>query len=105
MNGLDEDIPYRTAVPLPPDASQASSRDEDNYDTLKLIQKGLVDAIDGLYKDFNAFEVLKDADNRTASQALMRNIAAKQEAYDILVPLLESVNSAVNSVDNKYKKR
>lgn len=100
-----DDIPYRGIVTSPASAPAVSSTNEANYDTLQIARKLLQDGIDGLYKDFNAFDILKAEDKEKASANLLRQVEAKQMAFDILSPVLEAVDNAVKLVDEKYKQR
>lgn len=102
----DETIPYRSAIPDVMAADQGqTTEDEVNYDTLKAVRDVLQKGVDDLYKDFNAFTLLKEGSIEAASIDLLRQIAGKQEAYDILAPVLEAVVAAMRLVDEKYKQR
>lgn len=96
---------YRTPVT---DAMQSASehvtQNEQNYDALKSNQQDLNNAIEGLYKDFNSFDVLSEGTDQAKKEQMMRQIAGKQIAYDILVPLRERMNSAIAVIDMKYKR-
>jgi hypothetical protein len=82
-----------------------TTTDEENYDTLKSVRNILQEAVQGLYKDFNGFNVLKDTNKKQALENLLFQVEGKQAAYDILAPILESIISAMQTVDNKYKQR
>lgn len=86
-------------------APKSTTPDEINYDTLRSVGKILQAAVDGLYKDFNAFSLLEGTDTTRAARDLYRQVAGKQVAYDILAPVLESVISAITVVDDNYKQR
>ncbi len=95
-----EDIPYRTAFTEPDTVRvQTTSKDEDNYDTLKSVYKVLNDSLLALDK-WSAFD-LREQDGLSLKQ----QIKAHQLAYDILAPLVGAVESAVALVDDKYKER
>jgi hypothetical protein len=91
-----------TAVTTP---TPVSSTNEANYDTLQIVSKLLTDSMNGLYKDFNAFDILKEGDTFAAAGNLLRQVEAKQMAYDILSPALEAVDNAIKLIDQKYKQR
>ncbi len=103
--GADNDLPYRTPMTAIVSTTPVSSKNEDNYDTLKIVQKLFRDSLDGLYRDFNAFDVLNGKPPSAAAENLLRQIQAKQIAYDLLSPVLEAVDSAIQTVDDKYKQR
>lgn len=99
-----DDLPYRSPVtarqvPTP------TSVDEQDFSTLKIVRGILSEAVNGLYKDFNAFDILKDQTPETAARNLLRQVEAKQIAYDTLSPLLDAVDTAMKNVDNNYKER
>lgn len=83
--------------------SRAVTQDEENFDTLKAVEAILQNAVEALYKDFNAFEMPDGVPKTTVLFSLMRKIEAKKEAYNILAPIADSVRDAVIAVDNKYK--
>lgn len=100
----EEGFEYRSPV-TPSLARAGTSTDEGNYDTLKIVQNLFAEGVMGLYKDFNLLAVPMQGGNEQAQQEFMRQVAAKQGAYDILAPLLEQVNSAISKVDEKFKNR
>lgn len=104
----DESVPFFTAVPSQtPDATLPFTKDEENYDTLLVVQKILAAAKDDLSKDFNMLniDITQLATDMVYAQSLARQIGAKQEAYAIIAPLLESVESAIKTADDSYKQR
>lgn len=106
--GNDEDIPYLTALPAQnPVGTPSFSTDEANYDTLKYVHKILQDAARDLTKDFNLLNIPVEqlVTDHVVAMALVRQISAKQEAYAIIAPLLESVETAISVADDKYKQR
>lgn len=94
-------LTYRTPATAAPAVAQTSA-DQDNYDTLRMIGGIFADAINGLYKEFNAFDILSDGTDEEKRDKLMRQIAGNQIAYDILAPLLERINSAVQTVNDRF---
>lgn len=62
-------------------------------------------ALDGLYKEFNAFDVLKDGTTEEVKDKMMRQIAGNQVAYDIIAPLLDAVTTAIHGADNRHIER
>lgn len=99
----DEEIPFnslgRSGI-----ASNISEQDERDFSTLLQVKAFLDDAIAGLYKDFNAFNVPEDVSDTTAYRSLMRQIAGKKEAYDILVPLQNQIDSVIEEIKLKAKR-
>ena len=102
--GNDNELPYRSPVTAAAPAPQYSS-DEADYNTLKNVRVLFADTINNLSKDFNAFDVLSEGTNQAKIETMMRNIAGKQIAYDILAPLLERLDSALMRADNNAKQR
>lgn len=103
-----DDLPYRNnaiAYTHMPQPQPTSSEDERTFSTLKEVRRLLAESVEGLYKDFNAFQVDKNLPRKEALQVLQRQIDGKQEAYDILAPLLESVDSVLDQINLKYKER
>lgn len=94
----NEEIPYRTSVTVGPDRP-ASTRDENEYSTLIEVNKMLIQAIQDLYKDFNAFDWSEQVAN------LKAEVAGRQIAYDILMPLQQQVQSAIQDVASNYEER
>lgn len=79
------------------------TEDEAHYSTLVSIKRIFGTAIVDLYKDFHAFEILKGDNPQVAATSLLRQIEAKQEAYAILRPLFDTLNNAIDAVDEKYR--
>lgn len=102
--GNDNQLPYRTPV-TPAAATTPFTKDEQEYDTLQIVRKIFGEAIDGLYKEFNAFDVLSDGTDQEVRDKMMRQIAGNQIAYDILSPLKERMDNAIIKVDENYKQR
>lgn len=99
-----DDLPYRSsALPVDIQPNKTPTEDEAHYSTLASIKRLFGVAIADLYKDFNAFDLLKNEDKNQASLNLLRQIEAKQEAYGILKPLFDTLTSAVDAVDEKYR--
>ena len=102
----NEGLPYRTGVrALNPTPARVVTKDEENYDTLRSVGAALQAAVDDLYKDFNAFNLLKGATTEEARDHLVAQIEANQIAFSIVSPLLESIRDAIKSVDDKYKEQ
>lgn len=100
----DEEVPYRSPQVNIGQAQQASSQDEQDYSTLLSVQGTLNDALNNLYKDFNAFEILKTDTPDEAAKKLMIDILGKQEAYDILVSVKSVIDSAIQGVKQERDK-
>lgn len=77
--------------------------DEANYPIVLRVRDDLQQAVHGLYADFNAFKLTENVPKTTAIFDMMKQIEAKQIAYDILSPLLEAIESTVKIIDDKYK--
>lgn len=93
---------YRNSrVGISAEPSQPSSEDKANFNTLTAVRKILSDGINGLYKDFNAFEVSDDSESIIK---LRNQIAGKKEAYYILQPLLELIDSTLERINAQYRK-
>ena len=93
----NEAIPYLSPATAP-SQDEVANNDEDDYRTLNEIKKILDKAIADLPKDFNAFDLSKDAKINLEAQ-----VAGRQVAYDILVPIQGMVDSAINAVEDSRK--
>lgn len=102
--GNDNSLPYRSPV-TPTAASTPYTQDEQDYNTLKFVQNIFAEALDSLYKEFNAFDVLGDGNNEAVRDKMMRQIAGNQIAYDVLSPLKERIDNAIVKADETYKQR
>lgn len=91
----DEDVPYRASAQAAP-AKRASEQDEKDFSTLVAIKKIFDESMKGLFKDFNAFDL-------SDKIPVDVQIAARQQAYDLLVPVQSMVDSAIESVEQKQK--
>lgn len=102
-----DDLPYRNSAPahVLPTMQKPSSVDEGEFSTLLSVRNQLAEGVEGLYKDFNAFDLLKADSKQKAAYDLIVQIEAKKAAYDILAPLLESVTSSIESINAKYRQR
>lgn len=102
----DEDLPYRSPVTdMLVGAKPPTTKDEVDYDTLKAVQDILTQALAAQFKDFNAFKLLEGATTAQKKEDVLLQIAIKQGIYEILVPVVESVVSAVQVVNDKYKEK
>lgn len=101
----DESIPYRSPVTAPT-TNDAVDRDAEEFSTLEDVKKTLDQAVEALSKDFNAFDILKLLESPTLDEAarkLLVQIEGKQIAYDILMPLQSTIDSAIQNVVQKRK--
>lgn len=105
MDSQDENVPYRATIASLPAAAPVSSKDENNYDTLKDVHARLAKSIEDLYTDFNAFEVHKDLLPANRAKMLLHDVEVRQGVYDIVLPLLQTLESALESVNGKYRER
>lgn len=92
-----DDLSYRSAVPEPT-VAKSIVVNESEYSSLKTVRKLLAQAVDDLSKNFNAFDILKKEDTTVAAVDLLRQVEVNQAVYNILVPLLDTVDSAITSV-------
>lgn len=103
-DGFDYRSPVTQSQPKP-----KYSQDEANVDTLQRVMDTLDLQINGLYKDFNAFDIIALLDNSdslsAAQQKLMIQILGKQNAYDVLVEARTAVESAIGRANLNYTKR
>lgn len=100
---MDDELDYRTPLATRPAPQQVSSTDEQNYDTIKIVYEQFRREYNGLYKDFNAFKLLENATDAEARDTILRKIAGKQEAYDILEPLMTMLEGTLDDINAKYK--
>lgn len=101
-NREQDETPYFTPGILDT-AAPATPTDEVEFSTLKTVAKELNNSMAALYGDFNAFDILKEADSDKAASNLLRQVEAKQIAYDILFPAVDAINGAIQKIDAKYK--
>lgn len=88
-----------------PTVQKPSSVDEGEFSTLQVVRDSLANAVEELYKDFNAFDLLKTGKKTEAAYDLIVQIEAKKAAYDILTPLLETITSTMEGINAKYRQR
>lgn len=100
MSSSEEEFEYRNPIdPGIVEPPVISRVDEGNINTLKQVQKDLENDIAALYKDFNAFDVMKDGTNEEVMETMMRQIAGRQIAFDILTPVFDRIKSAVDKIE------
>lgn len=98
---MEEEIPYFSlGRPMP--IQEAGEQDEKDYPTLIKLLARFRKEIDGLYKDFNAFDI-NEKSTDAAQRKMLFQIAAKQEAYSILVALYNELESVVNEISSKNR--
>lgn len=103
-----DDLPYRNnavAHTFLPQAAEVSSADEREFSTLKQVHSFLNNSLENLYRDFNAFHVDESLPLDEALKVLQRRIDGKKEAYDILAPIVETINSTIEHINQKYRER
>lgn len=91
----DENLPF-FAPATAPTKDVATDNDDDDYTTLKAVQKILGSAVEDLKMDItllNAEEIAK----------LQTQILGKQEAYKIIEPVKRMVDDAIQSVELQRK--
>lgn len=101
MDRDTNDIVYRSNI-----VSYLEEKPEDNnnvkdYRALLEVQEALKSAIEKLYKDFNSFDIFPKEKRKNAEALLLREIEARKKAYDILYPILQMVESAIDSINKK----
>ena len=99
-----DDMGYRTAI-TPKSSTIPVSRDETNYDTLKNVHDIFVETVDGLYKEFNAFDINKKDLPSDRMKKLLHQVEVNQGVYDVLSPLIERMENAMNDANIDFKKR
>lgn len=101
-----DDLPYRTAGSVQ-NKNVPVTKNEENYDTLRIVKELLDLRIEGLYRDFNAFGVLNLAESTKARAAeeLLLQIEAKKIAYDVLIEAVQALETALQGVKQNYNKR
>lgn len=103
MRNPDEELPYRSAVPISTGPAKDSIEDEQHHSTLLVVFKMLDEAVEGLYKEFNAFTIRGGDGHLISPQQILTEIDGNQKAYDIVAPLRDTVRDAIAKVDNRYK--
>lgn len=105
MSNSSDDLPYRSFTPLTimPKADSTAT-DEQQFSTLLEARENLAKDIEALYKDFNAFDLSKAENEHEAVAALLYQIRGKQTAYDILVPVLDAMDSTIMLINDKWKR-
>ena len=93
-----DDLPYRSAITTRQKAPEATPDDQD-YRTLKIVQGILHDSMHSLGKDFNAFTLVDGNGRRIDPEGVVKEIQSRQIAYDILVPIVEAVDSALEKAN------
>lgn len=102
---MDELVYRSPAFRVPVEKDVPSTEDERNYSTLKRVRELLAESIDELHRDFNAFNVLSAGSKKDATEKLLIDITARQIAYTILQPLLETIESSIQQIDNRYREK
>lgn len=92
------DIGYRTPPTAVPVTTQESSRDEQDYSTLKEVQSILASALFEIDK-WSAF----DTDEKELK--IKQQIVAHRMAYQTISEAAQAVNSAIATVDQNFKDR
>lgn len=99
-----DDLPYRSPVTVTAPPQQVTS-DEQDYSTLRLVREEIANCLEGLYKDFNAFDVLKKQPVADAAVDLVRQVEVNQAVYGVLSPLLQAIDSKLQLIDGKYREK
>ena len=85
--------------PRLPEKAEPSATDVDNSDTLRVVRSVLAQGLADIDK-WHAFD-LTGREGLTMKQ----QVEARKLAYQILVPLLDAVDSAMEQVNRKYRRR
>ena len=80
-----------------PAVDKPSNADSDEYSTLIVVRDELRSSMDGIDK-WHAFDTVGDA------LTIKQQIVAHQLAYNIVAPLLDAIQSAIDGVDRKYNR-
>lgn len=93
-----EEVGYRSPIDNRP--ATVPDKDSDNFSTLEDVYKKFKADLAAL-EHVNAFDVLKLENEGEAAKNLLRQIYAKQEAFKILEPLFNQLESAVSDIKDK----
>lgn len=96
----NEELGYRGPVNITP--AQVPDADVDNFSTLVDVYRKFKAEMKDL-EHTNSFDVLKLEEEDKAAKLLLRQIYAKQEAFKILEPLFQQLESAVQDIKQKEK--
>lgn len=96
-----ESLEYRTAN-INTTPAQVPDTDSDNFSTLHDVYEKFGKEMKDL-EHINSFDVLRHDSEDKAVRILLRQIQAKQDAYKILQPLFEQLESAVQSIEQLRK--
>ena len=98
-SALNEEVPYRSPIDvMNPEPEKTFTQDEADNSTLLRVRTLLREAVTAL-DQFHAFDLTE------SELKLKQQIKAHQIAYDILSPLLETVEQAIRTNDTRYKQR
>lgn len=101
---MNEEIPYRTPFQTFSPAVSASSTDENEYSTLLQVRNDFGEAITAL-SSFTTFDIDKSKPPTERAKILLHDVEVNQAAYAILYPLFDTLNSTVNSINQKYREK
>lgn len=93
----NENVPYRATISSLPAPATTSSVDENEFSTLQTVRKLFAESI-GQLNSFNAFDLTE------SEMKIKQQIKAHELAYDILAPLLETIDNTIMQINSKYKK-
>lgn len=99
-----DEMQYRGAPNVPLIKRETvAPQDQAHYSTLKAIHDSFAESLEALYRDFNAFTMLESATTVERMEDLMVQIKANQKAYDILSPLYQTLQQALEKIDSDFK--
>jgi hypothetical protein len=95
----DENVPYRSPVPIEvTSTANRFTKDEEEQSTLRQVQRTLRESLDRLDK-WHAFDLTE------SELKLKQQIKAHAIAASILSPAVESVERALEKIDEAFKLR
>lgn len=97
----DPELAYRVNPDsIPAVQEQDSSQDAANYDTLKSVYKDFKSAIEDIDK-WHAF----DLEEKASGLLIKQQIHAHALAFDMVKPLFDALESAIQLVDSEFVRR
>lgn len=97
---MDDELQYRSAghINLPQEVKK-STTDERDFSTLKSVRDVFEANMEALTKDFNALVIFEGNDPDVTARDLVVQVKARQLAYQILSPILETLRSTLSNID------
>lgn len=95
---MDNDFPYRTPFINNSPVESASFADERNYDSLLKVYGQMGDEMAQLL-------TISSIDISKSELTVKQQIAVNQGAYDLLLPIYQSLETAIGDVKSKQEQR